>query len=626
MLLFIIEIVVLYADKGSKFMDSRRLDFPVDIVYLWCNSNDKQWRARKNEELKKYNKPLDNDATNECRFINNDELIYSLRSLEKYASWINNIFIVTDNQIPEQIDTDNPKIHIIDHTQILPKEALPTFNASAIETALHNISNLSEHFLFANDDMFFGRPVSKNFFFNEDGFPIFRFAKRRIINKPYYHLYGSMVHSAYALVENNIGKSFPYFPHHNIDAYRKSDIEECVEFFKEGFVKTANQKFREKDCIQRSIYEYYAIAKKRGECKIIDNLAEKIKAKITNKGLDALQIGLSQKKLPMLNKYNPALFCINDSKKTTDSDRLAMRIYLEKRFPMPSAFEKKSSKTFDIRVCYHKDFTKIENDILKPIIVGAKLSDVSLDFQRDDEGENISDKNPYYSELTALYWLWKNSAADYKGLVHYRRFFDFGQGKVRWIDKIPTNYTEMFCMTQTNISYLLDNYDIILPMKRFSQYKSNYSQYQKKHVISDLDKVLEIIKNKYPQMFDIAEKTMKNTNVMYLYNMFVSKKEFFDEYSAWLFDILGILEKEIQSGVEKRSEYQKRVYGFLSERLFTIYVEYLKTKGLKVLEVPVIYCETNEKRFRIFQIRTKIYSFLVKLGIRNPRWNEKYGV
>ncbi len=601
-------------------------DFPIDIVYLWCNSNDATWRAKKNQELKKYNKPLDNDATNECRFINNDELIYSLRSLEKYAPWINNIFIVTDNQVPLQIDTTNPKIHIIDHTQILPESALPTFNATAIETALNNIPNLSEHFLFANDDMFFGRPVSKSFFFNDDGVPIFRFNKRRILNKPYRHLYGNMVSSAYSLVKKNIGKSFPYFPHHNIDAYRKSDIDECVEFFKDGFVKTANQKFREKDCIQRSIYEYYAISKNRGEHKVVDNLKEKVKALTKGDGLDSLQISLSQRKLAMLDKYNPALFCINDSQETTDNDRLAMRLYLEKKFPYPSSFEKKSEVAFDVRVCYHKDFDKLENNILKPIWVGAKLSDANLSFQRDDEGDNISEKNPYYCELTALYWLWKNSNADYKGLVHYRRFFDFGMGNIRWIDKIPSNYTEKFCMTESNISYLVGNYDIILPMKRFSQYKTNYEQYKKKHVISDLDRVLEIIKNKYSQMSEIAENTMKKTNIMYLYNMFVTKREIFDEYSEWLFDILCTLESEIQSDVETRADYQKRVYGFIAERLFTIYVEYMKSKGLRSIELPVVYCETNKKRFETFQFRTKIYSVLVKLGIRNPRWNEKYGV
>ena len=137
-------------------------DFPVDIVYLWCDSNDIEWEKKRSAELSKYTgADIDADAVDKCRFISNDELRYSLRSLEKYAPWLNNIYIVTDNQIPEWLDTDNPKIKLINHSQILPPEVLPTFNASAIETAICNIPGLSEHFLFANDDMFFGQPVDK---------------------------------------------------------------------------------------------------------------------------------------------------------------------------------------------------------------------------------------------------------------------------------------------------------------------------------------------------------------------------------------------------------------------------------------------------------------------------------
>ena len=183
-------------------------DNPIDIVYLWCDSSDENWRQKKNEELEKYGKSLDNDSVGECRFVDNDELRYSLRSLEKFAPWINNIFIVTDKQVPEWLDVNNPKIRIIDHTQILPSEALPTFNSMAIETVLHKIPNLSEHFLYANDDMFFGNFVDKTFFFNEDGTPIFRFSKRRIIKKLYRRLYGYTIAKAYKMVKNTIGKSF----------------------------------------------------------------------------------------------------------------------------------------------------------------------------------------------------------------------------------------------------------------------------------------------------------------------------------------------------------------------------------------------------------------------------------
>lgn len=316
-------------------------NFPVDIVYLWCDSSDEAWRVKKNNELQKYGKPLDDDSTGECRFINNDELKYSLRSLEKYAPWINNIFIVTDNQVPNWLDTANPKIKIIDHSEILPKAALPTFNASAIETALHKIPNLSEHFLFANDDMFFARPVQKSFFFDENqGMPIFRFSKRRIINKTYKHLYGYMISSAYRLIEQKFGKSFPYFPHHNIDAYRKSDIEKCYNEFNEGFEKTAGQKFRENDCIQRSIFGYYAIANGLAKGKIVNNLSAKISDLINKKPQDSMMLVLKKDKLSQISKQRPYLFCLNDSSNTNNEDRIAMKEFLEKEFPQQSKFEK----------------------------------------------------------------------------------------------------------------------------------------------------------------------------------------------------------------------------------------------------------------------------------------------
>lgn len=600
-------------------------DYPVDIVYLWCDSSDENWRQKKNNELKKYGKPLDNDSVGECRFINNDELKYSLRSLEKYAPWVNNIFIVTDNQVPEWLDVTNPKIHVIDHSEILPGEILPVFNASAIEVALHKIPNLSEHFLFANDDMFFGKPVEKSFFYNpETGLPIFRFSKRKIINKTYKHLYGYMVSTAYRHVVEKFGKSFPYFPHHNIDAYRKSDIEKCYLEFKDGFDKTMGQKFREKECIQRSIFEYYSIANGLGQAKIVDNVWTKI---CQNNGLDSLLIEFKKSKLKLLEKYNPCLFCLNDSLKTTNDDRIAMKNYLENQFPKPSSFEKKSDKSVEVAICYHKEFNFLENEILKPIQVGAALSEIDLGIAKDNTGENISEKNPYYCELTALYQLWKNTDAEYVGLMHYRRLLDLNCGSRRWFNKFPSDIVNLLGLTKQKVNLLMNDYDILLPMKRvIQQSPTAYEYYRKRHYISDMDRTLEIIKEKTPQIYDTAVDVLKNSRELYLYNIFISSKEFLNGYAQWLFDILGTLEDEIQTEVLNRDTFQQRVYGFLSERLFTIYVEYCKKQGLRYMEVPTVYCETRTKRYNVFMLRTKIYKILVKFGIRKPHWKEQYGV
>lgn len=599
-------------------------NFPVDIVYLWCDSSDDNWRQKKNDELKKYGKELDNDSVGDCRFINNDELKYSLRSLEKYAPWINNIFIVTDNQVPHWLDTTNPKIHIVNHSEILPQDALPTFNSVAIEMALHKISGLSEHFLYANDDMFFGRPVEKSFFFNDKGYPIFRFSKRKIINKPYKHLYGYTISQAYKRIEKMYGKSCAYFPHHNIDAYRKSDIEKCYQVFKDDCEKTMRQKFREPECIQRSTFGYYSIANGVGEFKVVDNLLKKLTAQ---NGLDSLLIELKQSKFKLLEKYNPGLFCINDRLQTTNEERIAMKDYMDKKFCAQSSFEKNRDKDVEIVVCYHKEFDLVQSDAAKPVQVGASLSNLDLGISKDNSGENISEKNPYYCELTALYQLWKNSTADYVGLMHYRRLLDLNCGNVRWYNQFPQNIVELLGLTKAHVNSLMADYDIILPMKRvIQQAPTAYEYYKKRHYISDMDRTLEIIKEKFPQVYDTAVDVMKNSKELYLYNIFISSKEFLNDYSAWLFEILETLEKEIQPEVLSRDTFQQRVYGFLSERLFTIYVEYRKKQGLRFKETPTVYCETRLKRYNVFMFRTKIYKILTKLGIKRPHWKEQYGV
>ncbi len=603
--------------------------FPIDIVYLWCDASDKVWKEKKNALLKSYGKPLDNDSTSDCRFINNDELKYSLRSLEKYAPWIRNIFIVTDSQVPKWLDVTNPKIRIIDHTQILPKDCLPTFNASAIETALHKIPELGEHFLFANDDMLFGQPVSPEFFFDsKTGEPIFRFSKRKLINKPYRHLYGYMVSSAYKMIKERYGKSCPYFPHHNIDAYRKSDMEKCYEEFRQGFEETAHQQFREKECIQRSIFGFYSVANKLGTYKIVDDFCTKLHNFFIEKPQDSVMFGLTKAKLKKLEKNTPCLFCINDSLKTTDDDRVAMKEFLNTMFPYPSSFEKQQYKPVDINICYHKQSKNyLKNDILSPIQVGAALSKIDLGIAKDNTGDNISAKNKNYCELTALYHLWKNSNADYKGLMHYRRLFDLSCGTKRWFHGFPDHAANLFLLNKNTVNAILSQYDLVLPMKRIVQKNKNlYDHYKKHHFITDLDKCLELIEQKYPQIYPTTVDVLKNKNELYLYNMFIASKEFVNDYASWLFDILFSLEAEIQADVETRNEFQKRVYGFLSERLFTVYVEYRKTQGLKVKEVPVVYDETNKKRFDIFQSRTKLYRKLVRLGIRRPHWKEQYGV
>src|SRR5699024_9900015 len=94
----------------------------------------------------------------------------SLRSLEMYANWIRHIYIVTDNQVPHWLDTSHPRITIIDHTEVFADSTvLPVYNSHAIESQLHHIPELSEHYLYMNDDVFFGRPTSPDQFLLSNG-------------------------------------------------------------------------------------------------------------------------------------------------------------------------------------------------------------------------------------------------------------------------------------------------------------------------------------------------------------------------------------------------------------------------------------------------------------------------
>jgi hypothetical protein len=146
--------------------------FPVDAVYTRVDGTDPEWQARKEAAWSAahpgQHSPL---AANASRFASREELRYSLRSLEMYAGWVRHVFLVTDRQVPRWLRPDHPGLTVVDHREIFPAggEGLPTFNSHAIEARLHHIPGLAEHYLYLNDDVFFGRPVGPELFFRASG-------------------------------------------------------------------------------------------------------------------------------------------------------------------------------------------------------------------------------------------------------------------------------------------------------------------------------------------------------------------------------------------------------------------------------------------------------------------------
>lgn len=306
------------------------------MVYLWVNGNDPQWQAKRNAVIG--NVEAASPVNCKGRYADNDELKYSLRSLEQYAPWIRKIFIVTDNQTPAWLNTDDPKIRIVDHSEILPAKSLPCFNSRVIEHCLCRIPDLSEHFLYGNDDMFFNRPVTPSSFFEVDGLPIVRFNRRpfrklvllfreKVLGKTL-SAYNKVIHRTALLVEQKYGIYFGGKTHHNIDAYLKSDCLHVGEVFKEEIEASMTNHVRSANDVQRNVYSYVPLAEGRAHLQYV-----------TRRTSFRLHID-NEKHYAKLDRYNPLLFCMNDSEYADDDDRRRAKAYLDKRFPEKSRFEK----------------------------------------------------------------------------------------------------------------------------------------------------------------------------------------------------------------------------------------------------------------------------------------------
>lgn len=147
-------------------MLNKSVPFPIDFVVTWVDDTDIEWK----KEKQFYSKEEQDDKP-ETRFRDTGLFKYWFRTVEKYTPWVNHIYLVTNGQVPNFLDISNPKITLVDHKEIMPSTALPTFNSNAIEFSLNRISGLSDNFVVFNDDVFINRPLKPTDFFSIDGIP-----------------------------------------------------------------------------------------------------------------------------------------------------------------------------------------------------------------------------------------------------------------------------------------------------------------------------------------------------------------------------------------------------------------------------------------------------------------------
>lgn len=249
-----------------------------------------------------------------------------------------------------------------------------------------------------------------------------------------------------------------------------------------------------------------------------------------------------------------------------------------------------------IYVLTHKKFDFDESDIYVPLLNGSSSHSDDFSYQRDDIGDNISDLNNYFAELTGEYWVWKNSKADIVGFCHYRRYF--------------VNDLSFKKLQKEDILDYIDDYDIIMPEKvKMGMTNIKEISHSRKYLkygpyIEEYSILRDVIKDNYHDYLKYYDELMDEKEC-YWFNMFICRKELADEYFEWLFDILNMVKDEID--FTKYGENEQRILGFLSERLINVFI---KKHNLKVKEKPLYF---NDRKFPLLYVIGFRYSIIVIL-------------
>lgn len=323
--------------EQTHYSSVTELPEPIDAVYTWVDGGDPEWRARKTEALSRMHLGgLNGYSANDERYRTHDELRYSLRSLDYFAPWINHVYLVTAGQVPKWLDTSNPRITVVSHQEIFPEGALPTFNSHAIEARLHHIPGLSEHFLYLNDDVFFGRQVKPELFFEGSGLSRFFLSEQEVD--------GDLPNSAdlpvdsaakqnRALIEQRFGRTVRFKFKHAAHPERVSTLRQLEQDFPAKHAETSRSQFRSPSdiSIPSSLAHYYGYM-----------IGAAVPGNLKYRYCDIGEASAQAKLLRLLRDRDADVFCLNEiggaSIDLASQDQLVQQ-FLQAYFPVPSSFE-----------------------------------------------------------------------------------------------------------------------------------------------------------------------------------------------------------------------------------------------------------------------------------------------
>ena len=322
---------------------SSNFSFPIDAVITWVNGDDPEWKSEKEfysnlHLVNDSNNNTESRANEDERFRNRNELKYLLRSIEMFAPFIRKIFIVTCGQTPEWLNIDNDRIVLVNHNEIYKdKEALPVFNSSSIETQLHHIEGLSEHFIYFNDDFMLTDFCVPNDFFFANGIMKYFPSDTRVFESDIddsREEYLIADRNAISLIKEDFGKSGNDVMLHCPYPSRKSILSLLEDRFESEFAKCAKERFRSKNDLRPIAFMQYHYGFLKG-------LA--IPSSLTHRYLALYKDTIDRQFNGVFVTRKYKTICINDVAVPTERlsavNELTIQ-FLESYFPFESSFEK----------------------------------------------------------------------------------------------------------------------------------------------------------------------------------------------------------------------------------------------------------------------------------------------
>ncbi|PZG23454.1 sugar phosphotransferase [Micromonospora craterilacus] len=324
------------ARTRSEFAGPRPDDvtFPIDVVYTWVDGTDPDWLRRRAAAT---GVPYHSEAASAARFLSRDELRYSLRSLHLFAPWVRHVYLVTDDQVPPWLEQSAPGLRVVSHREIFADPSvLPTYNSHAIESQLHHIDGLSEHFLYFNDDVFLGTEVLPRDFFLANG--ISRFFPSPALVPPGAPTAEDIPSSAAGknnrvLIAERFGTVLTQKMKHMPHALRRSVLYEIEETFPVQHGRTAGSRFRSMTdiSIASSLHHYYGFHTGRAVPGELDYTIAELSHPDTPARLAHL-----------LARRDRHVFCLNDAFSTEEDLAAQLKVvtpFLDTYFPVPSPWE-----------------------------------------------------------------------------------------------------------------------------------------------------------------------------------------------------------------------------------------------------------------------------------------------